>query len=140
MNFRLFLLGLAISLLTAPTGVFADEKHSADRIVQGQGDGLSMTRFYTGEHVKVGTYPGKLVCLRCDLGNSPNAMKQCATEGHQHALSMEGGAMIHPLVAGTRELGEQINSAALHGKSVNVHGNYYPTIGWILVDQIQEAP
>ncbi len=140
MNFRLILLGLAFSVLTIPAGALADAEHSGDHVHPGQGDGLSMTKFYTGEHAKVGTYPGKLVCLRCDLGNAPDAMKQCVALGHQHALSMDNGAMIHPLIAGTKELSEQINSVELHEKRVNVHGNYYPSTGWILVDKVTAAP
>lgn len=115
----------------------ADESHTADRPLPGQGAGLSMTKFYTGDHAKVGTYPGELVCLRCDLGNDPDAMKQCAAEGHRHALSMDGGAMIHPLLPAHEEVADQINSAELHGDEVEVHGNYYPSTGAILVDQIK---
>ena len=139
-RFRIALCSVAFVLCTAHSGVLAEESHTADHVLPGQGAGLSMTKYYSWDHAKVGTYPGKLVCLRCDLGNAPDAMKQCASEGHRHALSMGDGAMIHPLLAATKELGEQSNSNQLHGKKVSVHGNYYPTTGLILVDEVTVAP
>lgn len=100
----------------------------------------SMTKFYGGSLVRVGEFPGKLVCLRCDLKGGPEAMAQCQKEGHRHALSMDSDGMIHPLLPATEVILEQINSGALHGKTVTVHGKYYVATGAILVDQITENP
>lgn len=97
---------------------------------------LSMARFYSGAAEWTGDFPGKLVCLRCDLKPGPGAMAQCEQKGHRHALSMEDDAMIHPLLAGTEDILKQINSGDLHGKNVTVHGKYYPSTGAILVDRI----
>jgi hypothetical protein len=95
-------------------------------------------RFYAGStyDIKVGTFPGKLVCLSCDLG-SPGAKHQCGAVGHRHALAAEDGAMVHPLIPGTKEVLAQINSDELHGKKVRVHGKYYPALGAILVEQVE---
>lgn len=136
-------IAVLVTALSLCTGIAnAGEDHSASRVPPGQGTGLSMTNFYAGQadHTKVGTFPGKLVCLRCDLGNDPDSMKQCAAEGHRHALSMDNGAMIHPLLPGTEEVLVLINSNELHGKNVLVHGNNYPFTGAILVDRITEVP
>ena len=112
-----------------------EEEHPASHAKQGAV--LSMTKFYTGEHAKVGDFPGKLVCLRCDF--NPGGMGQCEKEGHHHALSMDSDAMIHPLLAGTEAVQKEINSAELHGKQVTVHGMYYPGTGVILADRLSAA-
>jgi hypothetical protein len=99
---------------------------------------LSMTRVYGGAGAQIGDFPGKLVCLRCDLKPGPGAMSQCEKLGHRHALSMDSDWMIHPLLAGTEQVQKQINSGELHDKEVTVHGKYYPATGAILVDRIAE--
>lgn len=118
-----------------------DHEHSVKRdSPAGWGD-MSMPRFYVNpsEETKIGDFPGRLVCLRCDLAAKPGAMKQCAEAGHRHALSMDEGAMIHPLLAGTGEALKQINSEELHNKNVKVHGRYYQSTGAILVDRVSLA-
>jgi len=117
-------------------------EHSVERdSPAGWGD-MSMPRFYVSpsDETKVGDFPGRLVCLRCDLApRKEGAMKQCAETGHRHALSMDEGAMIHPLLAGTEEALKQINSDQLHNQHVRVHGRYYQSTGAILVDRITLA-
>jgi hypothetical protein len=95
-------------------------------------------RFYAGvdSDLMVGTFPGKLVCLGCDLGG-PGGKKQCGAVGHRHALAAEDGGMVHPLIPGTAEALAQINSNELHGKKVEVRGRYYPALGAILVDRVE---
>lgn len=100
------------------------------------GQTLSMAKFYAGPLERMGTFPGKLVCLRCDLAHSTQRAEQCQKEGHVHALSMDDGSMIHPLLAGTEEALKQINSPQLHGKKVKVDGKHYVMTGAILVSRI----
>ena len=134
---------LAGAILSAALAVFvtagiarSEEKHSA---APPQGGSISsMANFYGGSSARIGNFPGKLVCLRCDLKGGPGAMAQCEKEGHHHALSMDSDGMIHPLLAGTEAALKQINSGELHGKDVAVHGKYYPATGAILVDRIAE--
>jgi hypothetical protein len=38
---------------------------------------------------------------------------------------------------GSGRRGTQINSDAMHGKKVRVHGKYYPALGAILVDRVE---
>lgn len=123
----------AVALLALGIGspVSSDEEYSA-REASSEGSTLSMNKFWSFETGRVGSYPGKLVCLRCDLKPGPGMMAQCQKESHRHALSMEGDSMIHPLLAGTEEAIRQINSAELHGKEVSVHGKYYPSTAVIL--------
>ena len=115
------------------------EQHSAAPAAPSGGSSSSMVPFYAGRGPNIGTFSGKLVCLRCDLQPGPGAMSQCAKEGHRHALSMDSDKMIHPLLAGTEEVLAQINSGELHGKNVAVHGKYYASTGAILVDRIEET-
>lgn len=98
------------------------------------GSESEMARFFTGsEPYRVDIFPGKLVCLRCNLAHTPGAAAQCAKEGHRHALMLDGGSMVHPLLVTDEQTLERINSAELHGKNVKVQGRYYPSIGSILV-------
>lgn len=131
------ILSAAVAAIVSAGIARSEEKHSAAP-PQG-GPTLSMAKFYSGASARIGDYPGKLVCLRCDLKPGPDAMAQCEKEGHHHALSMDSDSMIHPLLAGTDEVLKQINSGELHGKEVTVHGKYYPTTGAILVDRISAA-
>lgn len=127
---------MALATLAAGHSLSAQETHSAPG--GRQGAGAPMAQFYTGpRNAQIGNFSGKLICLRCDIKPGPGAMKECAKEGHRHALSMDGGEMIHPLLAGPKDVLEQINSGELHDKEVVVHGKYYPSTGAILADHIE---
>lgn len=97
-----------------------------------------MSSFYTGDG-QLGTFTGNLVCLRCDLAPAPGGggARTCEKSGHRHALSMDGGEMIHPLLAGSAEMQERINEGAMHGRHVRVNGKYYPSTGLILVTSVE---
>ncbi len=129
---------VAVAMLTVGGVARGDEKRSA-QAASSEGSTLSMSKFYGGSSARTGDFPGKLVCLRCDLKPGPGAMAQCEKEGHRHALAMDSDGMIHPLLPGTEKVLKQINSGELHGKEVTVHGKYYPATGAILVDRISAA-
>ncbi len=135
---RMAVLLVAVALFVGTSAVGAEEGSSASQAPPG-GQTVSMAKFYVGSHGNIGTFPGKLVCLRCDLGSAPGREAQCKKEGHRHALSMDDDSMIHPLVSGTEEVLKEINSTELHGKKVVVHGKHYPSTGFIFVDQIALA-
>jgi hypothetical protein len=127
-----------LTMLTARGSLAGEEKHSA--AVAREGSSTSMVRSYAGpQAAHVGTFAGKLVCLRCDIKPGPGAMAQCEKEGHHHALSMDADSMVHPLLSGTADVLQQINSAEFHGKDVTVHGKHYPSTGAILVDKISAS-
>jgi len=141
MNRHYAIIGSIVGGLALAIGIcrpaWSDE-HSASKAAAGSSS--SMITSYAGPlSAHVGNFSGKLVCLRCDLKPGPDAMKQCEKEGHRHALSMDGDAMIHPLLAGDEAVFNQINSGDLHGKEVTVHGKHYASTGFILVDQITLA-
>lgn len=125
----------AVALLAARSLSWGDDKHSATDAPPREGYS-SMARFYSGPEMRLGEFSGKLVCLRCDLAPGSGHTEQCAKEGHRHALSMDDGSMIHPLLAGSKEALAAINSPALHGKAVKVHGKYYPSTGVIVADRV----
>jgi hypothetical protein len=95
----------------------------------------SLGKFYAGPLGHTGAFPGKLLCLCCDLMPDTGKPKTCDAHGHHHVLLVDGD--IHVLVAGTAEVTKQINSDELHGKNVVVTGNYYPATGFIFVDNIR---
>lgn len=124
--------GIAVAIGGRPAW---SEQHSASGAKEGPAG--SMITSYAGPiSAHLGDFSGRLVCLRCDLKPGPDAMKQCAKEGHRHALSMDSDAMIHPLLPGTEAVLREINSGELHDKEVTVHGKYYANTGVILVDRI----
>jgi len=122
-------------LVLGVTAASAQEGHAVGGVPPGANP--DMIQSYAGVvEARLGDYRGKLVCLRCDLAPGPEHMETCRKEGHRHALSMDGGSMIHPLLAGTPEALAQINSTELHGKEVTVHGKFYPATGMIFVDRV----
>ena len=127
-------LGVLVVALLATAPARAAGEHTTPR--PPDGDAPPMARFYAGSSVKVGDFPGKLVCLRCDLKPGQEAMAECEREGHRHALAMETDSMVHPPLAGSEDVLQQINSGALHGTHVTVHGKYCSATGAILVDRI----
>lgn len=125
---------IAAMLLTAIGHATGGEAHTVPE--RQEGSLPSMSKFYTGGLEQIGTFPGTLVCLRCDLGIDQHDSRVCEKRGHRHALSMDGGTMVHPLVAGTEDVLSRINSTELHGKKVRVTGKYYPSTGIIFVGSI----
>jgi len=95
-------------------------------------DPLTNARFYTGSLGNQGIFPGKLVCLRCDLRPGSAAEAKCAKEGHQFALEIPGDPTIHPLIPGDARALQQLNGAA-HGADVTINGTLYPNLGVIVV-------
>ena len=132
------LLAEGVAMLVTAGPARGGEKYSANALTS-DGSTLSMSKFWSSQSGRTGAFPGKLVCLGCDLKPSRGAMAQCKTEGHRHALSMENDSMIHPLLAGTEQVLKQIDSGELQGKEVVVHGKYYPSTSAILADRIAEA-
>ena len=137
-NKQLAVLFIAVTLALGISSVGAKERSSATRGPIG-GEAVSMARFYVGTHGNIGTFPGTLVRVSCDVGHVPRRHLECQADGHRHALSMDDGSMIHPLVSGTEEVLKEINSTELHGKKVVVHGKYYPSTGFIFVNQVTPA-
>ena len=101
----------------------------------GPSDALTDARFYTGSVGNQGVFPGKLICLRCDLRPGDTAKAQCAKEGHRFALEISGDPTIHPLIPGDATALKQLN-AAPHGSEVSVNGTLFPSLGIILVGSI----
>jgi hypothetical protein len=133
----LLVLFAAMAMFARPT--CAQQPHSGTAPNISGGQILPMAKFYTGPLERIGTFPGKLVCLRCDLAPSKASAAQCKKEGHVHALSMDDGSMIHPLLATSSEVLARINSPELHHQEVKVHGKYYVSTGAILVSSIERV-
>ena len=95
-------------------------------------DHLEISHYYTDDNQHVGNFPGKLVCLRCDLGDKP-----CEGSRHRHSLLMDG--VVHPLVTGTKEVQAEVNDPKLNGKQVIATGKYYPDTGMIFVNSLKLA-
>jgi len=98
---------------------------------------LATARFFTGSVGNGGHFPGKLVCLRCDINPSSESRAQCQKDGHRHALQIQGDPLLHPLLEVSDAVLKQVNSDTLHDKEVVVTGTYYPATGAILVSGIE---
>ena len=105
----------------------------------GPPDALSDARFYTDAVGNQGVFPGKLICMRCDLRPGEAAKAQCAKDGHRYALEIDGDPMIHPLIPGDATALKQLK-AAPHGAEVSVSGTLYPSLGMILVGSVTPKP
>lgn len=121
----------ALSLTSAPVARAADLNSAALE------SGLSLSQFYSGPVGNVGSFKGKLVCLCCDLTADAAKAQACEKNGHHHALSVDGDAMVHPLITGSEEVLLQVNSDELRGKAVVVVGKYYPSTGFIFVQSVR---
>jgi hypothetical protein len=133
-TYRLVVSGLALAaaVMAGLTEVSRAEEPQKPAL---PGSPLSFTKFYTGPIGRKGTFPGKLLCLCCDLMPATAKAANCDANGHHHVLLLEDG--LHPLIAGSEAVTKQMNDDALHGKQVIVTGNYYPATGYIFVDKIQ---
>lgn len=106
----------------------------------GPGQEASLLRtatFFSGGLSRTGHFPGKLVCLSCDVNPGAAAKAQCQKSGHRHALKIEGDPLLHPLLASEETILTRINSNELHGREVVVSGVYYPATGAILVSGVE---
>ena len=101
------------------------------------GETLSMARFYPGNLTKTGEFPGKLICLPAAKAGLTAGAEECG-EQRYFALSMQGGALVHPLIPGSQEVLDFMEAKDLLGKEVEVHGKHYSSTGMILVDDIRE--
>ena len=101
-------------------------------------DVLRTATFFNGGLARTGQFPGKLVCLSCDVNPDPTAKAQCQKSGHRHALAIEGDPLLHPLLATEEPILMRINSNELHGSEVIVTGIYYPATGAILVSGVEQ--
>jgi len=102
-------------------------------------DSSPMTKFYTGPMVNIGEFPGTLVRLSCDPNGTAYDAPARDRPGQYYALMVQGDTVLHPLLPGTPEVKQELNSVGLHGTDVAVQGKYYPSTGAILVSRIVEA-
>lgn len=101
------------------------------------GETLAMARFYPGNLPQTGSFPGKLVCLpEAKVGLTAGAEK-CGGSRY-YALVMQGGAMVHPLIPGSKEVLDEFERPGKLGQDVEVHGKHYSSTGMILVDEIRK--
>jgi hypothetical protein len=121
-----------LTLGTASAALLIAFLLAGNALAQEGADDPGLERFYTAAMGDVGIFPGKLVCLGCDLGT-----KKCEDGKHRHALMLEG--RVHPLVPSTQEAAKQINDPKLTGKNVKVSGKYYEDSGMILVSSVEAA-
>lgn len=99
-----------------------------------------MARYYSGPSAEVGLFPGKITCVKVGEVRTAAGAKNCGKEGYIYVLSMEEGDMLHPLLAGTEEVFQQLESRKLDQERVVVHGNFYPSNGTLLADKILLEP
>jgi len=79
----------------------------------------------TGKNkVENATFKGTLVCLGCELSKAEGAHAACSVYGHRHVLKTADGKYISFLENKFSE--ELIKGKQYHGKTVEVHGTYYP--------------
>ncbi len=96
---------------------------------------MRMAMFYTSDTTSTGEFPGRLLCLRSVLDSVPSPVEQCAKKDHVYVLSMERGAMVHPLLPGDPRTLKRLPT--LVGKRVVVEGKYYESIGMILASHVR---
>ena len=99
---------------------------------------LSMSKFYEDPTLRIGTFPGKLICLRDDLDGRAEAVARCERDGHHHALAMESGVIIYVLLFGNQQVRQELHAGELDGREVILHGKYYPDTPAILIDRIAQ--
>lgn len=96
------------------------------------GDVGDVTQYSAGLGDTAGIFPGKLVCLRCNLGK-----KECEAGQYRHALLMND--VVYPLLVSSEALQKKINDPSLNNKNVKITGIYYPATGAILAAGVAPA-
>src|SRR5262249_57805143 len=107
----------AIIVLTIGGRAGADEQPPS---APGVSSTFSMARFYTAPLLGVGEFPGRIVRLSCDSNGTPDGVTRCSNSGH--ALVVDGDTLLHPLLPGTPEVREELNSSQLQETEVKVRG------------------
>ena len=98
---------------------------------------MKMDKFYPGTMVKVGEFPGELVCLRSDDSFVPASADECGTGNRVWALSMKQEGVVHPLLAGNESVLQRFKEMV--GSRVVVEGKYYSSTGLIMASAIDRA-
>jgi hypothetical protein len=96
------------------------------------GDVGDVTQYSAGLGDTTGIFPGKLVCLRCNLGK-----KECDAGQYRHALVFND--VVYPLLVDSEALQKKINDPSLNNKNVKITGTYYPASGVILAVSVAPA-
>jgi hypothetical protein len=132
---------VATSILCATVLLLASNARAQSEPARAQSSGpdsvLRTATFFSGGLARTGTFPGKLVCLSCDVNPSTAAKTQCEKSGHRHALAIDGDPLLHPLLVTDETILARVNSNELHGSDVIVTGVYYPAVGAILVSGVE---
>ena len=108
---------------------------SAEEAAPG-GDTLSLDRYYGDAVSRIGSFPGRLVCVATAQPFVPDNAVRCAPD-KVYALSIENPQAVLPLLAASNAASGQLKS--LLGTKVVVRGKHYPDKGMIAVASLESA-
>jgi hypothetical protein len=100
------------------------------------GDTLSLDRYYGDAVSRIGSFPGRLVCVAIGQPFVPDNAVHCAPD-KVYALSIENPQAVVPLLAASNAASGQLKS--LLGTKVVVRGKHYPDKGMIAVASLESG-
>jgi len=130
------IVGFVATAGLSSAGVAADEQKVPEPKPPG-GSIMKMDKFYPGTTVKVGEFPGELVCLRTDDSFVPASAEECGNENRVFALAMKQEGAVHPLLPGSKVVLDRFRE--MLGSRVVVEGKYYSSTGLIMASAIDRA-
>ena len=125
---------LGVGLIATPPA-HAKQQQDTKKPVSEMADTLAISKFYVGP-AHEGQFSGTLVNISCHNNPGMAADQACGnTAGYHPALKMADGR-IYPLLAPSKRIFNELQSADRRDKTLNLYGRMYPGIGMIMVTKV----
>jgi hypothetical protein len=126
---------LAMAVLMLSVTVQAEEPTLPKAAPPG-GDALSLDQYYGDSVSRIGSFPGRLVCVAHDVPGIHENAAPCGSD-KVYALAIDNPEEVVPLVASSRAASDQFTT--LLDQRVVVRGKHYPDRKMIAVASVESA-
>jgi hypothetical protein len=126
---------VALTALLAAIAVGADEQPAP--VAPPGGESLKLDQYYGDAVSRIGSFPGKLVCVSTDRPFVPENATTCAPN-KVYALVLPGSTATIPVIASSEAA--KVQFAKLLDQTVLVRGKHYPDKDMIAAASVDPRP
>jgi hypothetical protein len=126
---------VALTVLLAGTARGADERPAP--VAPPGGESLKLDQYYGDAVSRIGSFPGKLVCVSTDRPFVPENATTCAPD-KVYALALQGSNTTIPMIASSEAAKAQFGK--LLDQTVLVRGKHYPDKDMIAAASVDPRP